>query len=587
MKGVNLQNKIGKWGLICLSTVIVTSILWTVRTNRWLQFWELAAYDQYFRWRPSEPIDERILIVGISESDIKAVGKWSIPDQVLAKALQNVQKHAPAAIGLDLYRDMPIPPGHEELNQVFLSTPNIIGIEKKIDNDQGNAIAPPTVLQNLNQVGVSDIVIDSDGKLRRGLLLLTLDGISQESLGLKLALIYLKSLGIEPTSNENQYLKLGQAVFTPFNRNDGGYVQADDGGYQILLNWHSPQSNFRMVSLSEVLANQVSPDWIRDRIVLIGSTAPSVNDFFFTPYSNQGLTIRKHLSTLPNRITGVEVHANLISQLLGAVIDGRPLLHVWAKPIEWLWILLWAFWGANLGWHRRSLLGILASCSVIVISLIGATYLIFLMGWWIPVVPTALALVGAAMTIVTLNYQSIKQLETYNQELEHLASIDSLTETANRRYFDQYLNTSWQVLQQSQEPISLIMCDVDFFKAYNDTYGHPEGDTCLKQIARVLMETTPRSQGLVARYGGEEFAIVLPKTEVAEAVELAEKIRKNIKSLELEHEGSQVGKYITLSFGTATMIPITDLDITALIMRADYALYQAKQDGRDRIYSIG
>jgi len=176
-----------------------------------------------------------------------------------------------------------------------------------------------------------------------------------------------------------------------------------------------------------------------------------------------------------------------------------------------------------------------------------------------------------------------EQLEKANQELQRLASVDGLTQIFNRRSFDEYLQSEWKRLGREQAPLSLILCDIDFFKVYNDTYGHPAGDECLRQVAKIIRQAAKRPADLVARYGGEEFAVILPNTEVEGALHLAEVIRLSVKALSIVHTGSQVSEYVTLSLGVACVIPSSESSPEELINDADKALYKAKVAGRDRV----
>ncbi len=174
-------------------------------------------------------------------------------------------------------------------------------------------------------------------------------------------------------------------------------------------------------------------------------------------------------------------------------------------------------------------------------------------------------------------------LQAANQELQRLANLDGLTQVANRRRFDEYLDQEWRRLAREQLPLSLILCDVDFFKCYNDTYGHQSGDDCLRSIAAVLMAAAKRPADVVARYGGEEFVIILPNTPLEGAMQVAEEISRGVKQLRIEHRRSQVSDRITLSLGVTSIIPRLDLPPSTLISTADEALYRAKAEGRDRI----
>jgi diguanylate cyclase (GGDEF)-like protein len=180
----------------------------------------------------------------------------------------------------------------------------------------------------------------------------------------------------------------------------------------------------------------------------------------------------------------------------------------------------------------------------------------------------------------------LNELQQANQNLQLLANLDSLTKLANRRGFDDYIQREWDRMRRIVAPLSLILCDVDFFKNYNDRYLHPNGDRCLIQVAMSIRNTVRRSGDLVARYGGEEFAIVLPNTDALGAVSVAENIRSAVKSLQITHEASSVCPHVTISVGVSTIIPNRENDFQALVNAADRALYQAKSQGRDRVAMI-
>ncbi len=176
-----------------------------------------------------------------------------------------------------------------------------------------------------------------------------------------------------------------------------------------------------------------------------------------------------------------------------------------------------------------------------------------------------------------------KQLETANQQLQKLANLDGLTNIANRRYFDEYLSKEWNRLKREKLPLSLIMIDVDYFKLYNDTYGHLAGDDCLKKIAQTMDCVVKRPADLTARYGGEEFVIVLPNTTEEGAQQIAQQIAQQLSELAIPHQNSLIAKEITLSLGIASLIPDHNLSPFDLIHLADQALFQAKKQGRNRI----
>jgi two-component system, cell cycle response regulator len=183
-------------------------------------------------------------------------------------------------------------------------------------------------------------------------------------------------------------------------------------------------------------------------------------------------------------------------------------------------------------------------------------------------------------------YQSSLQqmnLELYdlNQKLHRLANSDGLTGVANRRRFEEHLEQEWRRTIRENQPLSIILGDIDYFKPYNDTYGHLVGDDCLKAIAGAINRVVNRPADLVARYGGEEFAIILPNTPVEGTMQVAQLIRQEVQKLRIPHRSSLVADYVTMSLGIATKIPTAQMSPKALIEAADIALYQAKEQGRN------
>ncbi|MCO6414467.1 MAG: diguanylate cyclase [Thiogranum sp.] len=175
------------------------------------------------------------------------------------------------------------------------------------------------------------------------------------------------------------------------------------------------------------------------------------------------------------------------------------------------------------------------------------------------------------------------ELARSNRELHRLSSLDGLTGVANRRQFDMTLKQEWQRVSRSQAPLSLIFADIDFFKPYNDLYGHQAGDDCLKKVAAALEQTVHRPADLVARYGGEEFVMILPETTEEGALAIADKILRRIAALDIPHEASDAAGHVSLSIGVATMTPDENDLPDTLIRAADQALYLAKESGRNRI----
>ncbi len=180
-----------------------------------------------------------------------------------------------------------------------------------------------------------------------------------------------------------------------------------------------------------------------------------------------------------------------------------------------------------------------------------------------------------------VNFRDISKSKQMEEKLKRLANVDGLTQVANRRRFDECLDAEWRRCLRDQNYLSLILCDVDFFKAYNDTYGHQAGDDCLVKVAKAISQSVKRPGDLVARYGGEEFAVILPNTHMAGAMEVGELIRTQLSGLQIPHAKSLVSRYVTLSLGVSSIIPTLELSPELLVAAADKALYQAKSQGRD------
>jgi diguanylate cyclase (GGDEF)-like protein len=180
-----------------------------------------------------------------------------------------------------------------------------------------------------------------------------------------------------------------------------------------------------------------------------------------------------------------------------------------------------------------------------------------------------------------------EKLQQENQRLQALVNVDELTQIGNRRHFDSCLRAEWKHMERSGSPISLILCDIDYFKVYNDTYGHQAGDDCLRSVAQAIRRSLKRPADVAARYGGEEFAVILPETDASAALVVAEKIRAQIKALNIVFNPAMIdylpNSVVTFSLGIASVIPGSENDVSTLVLAADEALYESKRQGRDRV----
>ena len=434
-----LKSFLWQWRGVWIAAPSVTGLVLLLRALGVLQTFELALLDQFFILRPSEKVDDRILIVDVTEDDIRNLKQWPMADADLAKLVENIKAQQPRAIGIDIYRDLQVPPSYEKIIQqfkdnpdllkeesptepgykalldVFQTTPNLFGIRKVTGDPKRETVKPPPGLPYPDRVAANDLPFDADGKVRRFFINIPItkdiqldeNDTSLDGLGVKLALKYLEAENIFPEVLDEKLLKykMGKAVFVPFNGNDGGYIKTKDlgqidAGYQLLINYLGPKKTCTHITLTEVLNNQIPANLMRDKVILIGASALSLNDLFYTPYSS---TLFKHQERMP----GVEIHANIVSQLLNAAISGRPAtIETWDEHIEWLWILAWSVAGASLAWSQRDtgvskqgspilLIGILLGNG----ALVGSCYLAFLNSWWIPLFPPFLGMAGSVIGI--------------------------------------------------------------------------------------------------------------------------------------------------------------------------------------------
>ncbi len=593
-----------KLGILKIAKVAIGASIFTILAalTGVFQSTELSLWDRYFIWRSYEVKDPDIVVVTIDEAEATASGTWPLSDAALAQLLQTIKQQEPAVIGLNLFRNLPVGEGKAELDQIFENTPNLIGTSKTI----GTKVAAPEILEEKGQVGFSDIIVDKDGVARRSLLSVrpSDDAEVEGSFPLQVALSYLEqeniSIEIEqpqlfvPLLNYplgKEYARLGEVEFRRLEKNDGGYARVDDGGYQVMLNYRGggPQ-HFYTVSMRALLAGDIPADLVenvnkpplQDRIVLIGITSDSNGAQLFTPYNrvqgDQPNVANKKTPSTP----GVFIHAHIVSQLVQGATNGRALFRMMPQKGEWLLVFVWAIAGASGRWLMLNVRGLprrMAIQNSLLVGYLGVgigiivtcSYGAFLLGWWMPAIPAVCGFVTASLIMGSY----------HSHELQKMATLDALTQVANRRYFEEYLYQTWWKCERDGKQLSLIMCDIDHFKLYNDFYGHQVGDRCLQQVV-VSIQQGLRDSDLVARYGGEEFIVVLPNTDEKGATHVAERICQKVVELKVEHEKSTTSSFVTVSCGVSSVQAHPQLSPVELIASADRALYLAKAKGRNQ-----
>ncbi|MEG4853980.1 CHASE2 domain-containing protein [Microcoleus sp. B5-D4] len=393
---------------VLIASVAVTLSLMGARQLGILEPVELSAYDQMVRWRPDEQPDSRLLVVGITEADIQKLKQWPISDRKIAEILQKLDKMQPAVIGLDVLRDVPLGDGREELTKVLQKSDRIIGVCLVTDGSPDNPGSPPAPGLPQNRVGFADFGVDPGGILRRALLFMkppTIKGNASAqqhlcndnsqvlaSFNLQLALRYLQGQKIYPQL-AHQSLWLGKTQLKQLASNDGGYKNADVRGYQILINYRSKQQVANQVRITDVLEGKVDPNLVKDKIVLIGYTTETVKDLFYTPYSGR----QQKNQFMP----GIVAHAQVVSQILSAVLDNRPMFWFWPEWAEILWISAWSIVGGTLASRMAHPAKLTVTFGALLSGCCAIGFGIFLLGGWVPVAAPALALIVTGGSIVS------------------------------------------------------------------------------------------------------------------------------------------------------------------------------------------
>lgn len=487
-----------KWRGIAIAAPTISMLVIGLRLIGVLEPLELSLLDQFFRWRSPEVQDNRIVIIGIDEADIREYG-WPIDDALLTKLLDKVRKQKPRAIGLDLARDKPVGNGYSQIEKLFKTTPNLIGATKKADLVGSNFalsssnIAPPPVLENLEQVGAINLPTDADGRTRRGLLSLRL---SEEkatlSFSLQLALLYLD--GEKTVSFE-------QALNPPrLRENEGGYSNVDIGGHQFIINYRRSLQGFKIVRMADVLQGRIAPNLLQNRIVMIGTTAVSLRDLFYTPLDS-GIGSTRLFSP------GIEVHAQIVSHILSSALDGRPGIYAWEKQWEWLWIFGWAFTGSILIWQWRKVSSkdrelqvlILRSFCVLLFGgiLFATCFASFLYGWWLPFVPATIAFIGGGAIVTSYLAITAAQIRTYFSRYLTDAVVKSLLETPEGLK-----------LGGDRRKVTILMSDLRGFSSISERLPPEKVVEILNIFLGTMTEAIAPYQGTIDEFIGDAILVL-------------------------------------------------------------------------------
>lgn len=497
------------------TSLIAASGLLGLREVGWLQPLELVVYDQMVRSRPDRSPDPRLLIVAITEKDIQTQKRYPLSDQTIATLLQTLQQHQPTAIGLDLLRDVPQEPGNRLLKRELQAT-NVIAITGLAGTDDYGSPPPPGMAAD--RVGFNDVLIDRDGVIRRALLFATAE--YPYSFAVQLAFAYLHTQGITPQQGQTpDSFKLKDTELVPLDADAGGYQAIDSAGSQLLLDYRARRTVARSLSLSQVLAGNFDPAWVKSKIVLIGATARSAKDDFITPFS----PAEKQTPRMP----GVEIHAQIVSQLLSATLDGQRLFWFWAEWAEIVWIGFWVIVGGCVARLVRNPLLVGVYECVALGLLVGVSYAIFLQQGWIPVATPALGLLLTGGIVVA---DRARQAQQQQQMMMKLLGQNTSPEIANALWKSRDRLLKSGKLPGQRLVATMLFTDIKNFSTVSEQMPPENLLEWLNEYLSAITEEVVANQGIINKFTGDGmlavFGVPMNRTapiEVSQDAQLAVK----------------------------------------------------------------
>jgi adenylate cyclase len=433
---------------------------------------------------------------------------------------------------------VPQEPGRSELLRQ-LQADNLIAITK-LSNDEVTRIPPPPQVPT-GRIGFNDFLIDPDGVVRRNLMFATTETQTYFSFSLRLALHYLASRQVspQPSALDPTMMQLGNTTFLPLDADAGGYHSIDNAGYQILLYYRTQYPIARQVTLTQVLKNEVNPEWVRGKIVLIGTTAPSGKDLFYTPYSAGEQT--------DHQMPGVAIHAQMVSQILSAALDDRPLFQFWAGWGELLWLWGWAIAGGCLAWWVRHPVVLGLSSAGMLLLLSGAGFTLFVHQVWVPIVAPAIAAVMAAGVVVTYRAQQAQQQQ---QMVMTLLGQNASPEIAAALWMHRD-----RLLQSGKLPgqklvATMMFTDIKDFSSLAENISPEALLDWLNEYLESITQAIQSHQGIINKFTGDGllavFGVPVPRANIAEIAQDAHRaiscaLEMSDRLQQLNHEWQQRG----------------------------------------------
>ncbi|MEG4114223.1 MULTISPECIES: adenylate/guanylate cyclase domain-containing protein [unclassified Microcoleus] len=485
--------------IICIT---VTGALLGVRHLGWLQPLELNAFDVMVQLRPDAGPDPRLLVVTITDRDINIIEKWPISDRTLAKAIAEIARLEPTAIGIDIIRPTPYEPGNAEL-ATQLKNPKVFPITF-IGNSESDRAPPPPNIQK-ERIGFNDLVLDPDGRVRRNLMFAGDGKTTHTSLSMRLAFAYLDSKKIDSKLTEKQEIQANKTVFSKLQSDSGGYQNINAQGYQVLLNYRSAENIAKIVTLTQVLEQKVDPKLVKGKIVLIGVTARTVKDLFSSPYS---------ATASGNRLMpGVLIHATATSQILSAALDGKGLFWYWDEWQEILWIAVWSAVGGCLAWRLEKSLNLMGSAIAGCGSLFGFTFFLFMQQGWIPLMAPTLALLITAAVAVTYKYEQSRQQEGIVMKLLGQQTSPAI---ANALWKERVHLLESGLLPGQKVTATIVLTDLQGFSTICEKLPPEVVMSWLNEYLSAMAQEVQEHQGVINKFTGDGmlavFGVPIPRT---------------------------------------------------------------------------
>jgi len=490
-----------------------------------LQPIELAVYDRLLgRLERPASVSNRVALIEISEQDIQSLGHWPLSDLEVATLIESLLDAGAESVGIDIYRDLPVPPGEEQFERHLEQEPRSVFVFKHGDLGSGG-IPGRATLEGSGRLGFSDLLLDPDGRVRRGLLYLDRDdGGSNYAFSLRLALAELARQGIHPQPDpvHEEWLRLGTTSIPYFEASGGGYAKADDRGYQVLHDYQQSNGDFEAIAFADALGRKLQPGSLSGRIVLVGAIAESLNDFAMLPDG-----VRRGGSK-DRTVTGVWVHASFLDQILRyGYGESRPLRFV-PESVEILTVLgvallgcLFAIWVGGFTSSSTLLLAVGAIVGVIVAA--GSGYAFLSNGLWVPVVAPALAwLVAAVAHTAWLAGRSRAQRAELMQVFSQVQSPRVANELWRRR--DEYLVGGR--LEPEAATVTVLFLDMKGYTASAEKMQPAELMTWINQFMGPMAQLIEEHGGYPDDYFGDgikaDFGVPVLSTTVEEIAETAQ-----------------------------------------------------------------